>query len=118
MRRSCAVENASLTAWSRTQQTVSLSSAEAELHALTTGIAEGMVTKHLLQELGPEVTLMNHVDSQSAKSMGIQERTGKHETRDAEIHVCGRRSGEEVDESRKDQHEAEQSRCDDKVSDI
>ena len=40
------------TAWSRTQQTVSLSSAEAELYALTTGVAEGMVTKHLLQELG------------------------------------------------------------------
>ena len=59
--------NATLTAWSRTQQTVSLSSAEAELYALTTGIAEGMVTKHLLQELGHEVTLTNHVDSQSAK---------------------------------------------------
>ena len=44
--------NATLTAWSRTQQTVSLSSAEAELYALTTGVAEGMVTKHLLQELG------------------------------------------------------------------
>ena len=55
--RSCA-------AWSRTQQTVSLSSAEAEGYALTTGVAEGMVTKHLLQELGHEVILMNHVDSQ------------------------------------------------------
>ena len=37
---------ATLTAWSRTQQTVSLSSAEAELFALTTRVAEGMVTKH------------------------------------------------------------------------
>ena len=27
-----------------------------------------MVTKHLLQELGHEVILMNHVDSQSAKA--------------------------------------------------
>ena len=33
--------NATLTAWSRTQQTVSLSSAEAELYALTTGVAKG-----------------------------------------------------------------------------
>ena len=41
--------NATLTAWSRTQQTVSLSSAEAEFFALTTGVAERMVTKHLLQ---------------------------------------------------------------------
>ena len=40
--------NATLTAWSRTQQRVSLSSAEAELCALTTGVAEGMVTTHLL----------------------------------------------------------------------
>ena len=39
--------NATVTAWSRTQQTVSLSSAEAELYALTTGVAEGMVTKEL-----------------------------------------------------------------------
>ena len=56
--------NATLTAWSRTQQTVSLSSAEAEFFALTTGVAEGMVTKHLLQELGHNVILMDHVDSQ------------------------------------------------------
>ena len=55
--------NATLTALSRTQQTVSLSSAEAELYVLTTGVAEGMVTKHLLQELDHEVILMNHVDS-------------------------------------------------------
>ena len=55
--------SATPTAGSRTQQTVSLSSAEAELYALTTGIAEGMVTKQLLQELGHEVILMNHVDS-------------------------------------------------------
>ena len=39
--------NATLTAWSRTQQTVSLSSAEEELYALTIGVAERMVTKHL-----------------------------------------------------------------------
>ena len=43
--------NATLTAWSRTQQTASLSAAGGELHALTTGVVEGMVTKHLLQEL-------------------------------------------------------------------
>ena len=48
-----------LSAWSRTQQSVSLSSAEPELYALTTGISEGMVTKHLLIELGYEVTLAN-----------------------------------------------------------
>ena len=40
-----------LAAWSRTQQSVSLSSAEAELYALTTEIAEGVATKHLWKEL-------------------------------------------------------------------
>ena len=60
--------HATLTAWSRTQQTVSLSSAEAELYALTIGVTEGMVTKHLWQELRHDVILMNFVDSQSAKA--------------------------------------------------
>ena len=69
--------NATLTAWSRTQQTVSLSSAEAELYAFTTGVAKGMVTKHLLQELGPEVILMNHADSQSAKAWASKRGLGR-----------------------------------------
>ena len=69
--------SATITAWSRTQQTVSLSSAEAELYALTIGIAEAMVTNHLLQELGHEVTLMNHVDSQSAKAWASKRGQGR-----------------------------------------
>ena len=69
--------NATLTAWSRTQHTVSLSSAEAQLYALKTGVAEGMVTKHLLQELGHEVILMNHVDSQSAKAWASERGLGR-----------------------------------------
>ena len=69
--------NATLTAWSRTQQTVSLSSAEAELYALTIGMAEGMVTKHLWQELGHEVTLMNHVDRQSEKAWASKRKLGR-----------------------------------------
>ena len=60
-----------------TAQTVCLSFAEAELYALTTGIAEGMVTKHLLQELGHEVTLTNHVDSQSAKAWASRRGLGR-----------------------------------------
>ena len=59
--------NATLTACSRTQQTVSLSSAEAELYALTTGVAEGTVTKHLFQD----------VDSQSAKAWASKRGLGR-----------------------------------------
>ena len=36
-----------------------------------------MVTKHLLQELGHEVILMNHVDSQSAKAWVSKREVGK-----------------------------------------
>ena len=36
-----------VSAWSRWQQSVRLSSAEAELHVLTTGVADGMATKCL-----------------------------------------------------------------------
>ena len=42
--------------------------AEAELNALTTGIAEGMVTKHLMNELWCSVRLVTHVDSTSSKA--------------------------------------------------
>ena len=67
--RAPAVESRrTLSAWSRTQQSVSLSSAEAELYALKTGISKGMVAKHVLNEVGYEVSLVNHIDSQSAKA--------------------------------------------------
>ena len=49
--------------------------------------------------------------------MGIQERTWKNESCDAEVHVCARCCGE-VDKSCIHQHEAKQSRFDDKVSHI
>ena len=102
--------NATLTAWSRTQQTMSLSSAEAELYALTTGISEGMVTKHLLQELGHEVILMNHVDGQSANAWASKRGLRRMKHVMLKLHVRARRSGEEVDESLTHQRKAEQSR--------
>ena len=76
-----------------------------------------MVTKHLLQELGHEVILMNHVDSQSAKAWASKRRLGRMKHVMLK-YMCARRGGEEVDESRIHRHEAEQSRFDDKVSHI
>ena len=61
------------------QQRAEAQVAEAELYTVTTGIAEGMVTKHLLQELGHEVILLNHVDSQSAKAWGSKRGLGRVE---------------------------------------
>ena len=69
--------NATLSAGSRPQHSLSLSSAEAELCALTTGISDGVVTKHLWTELGHEVTLVNHVDSQSAKEWASKPKLGR-----------------------------------------
>ena len=49
-----------------------------ELYALTAGIVEGMVTKHLKRkELGHETTLVNHVDSQSAKAWASKRGSGR-----------------------------------------
>ena len=57
--------SATLSAWSGTQQSMSLSS------------SKGIVTKHLLKELGHEVTLVNHVDSQSAKAWASKRGLGR-----------------------------------------
>ena len=97
---------------------MSLSSAEEELYALTTGISKGMVTKHLLQELEHEAILMNHVDSQSAKAWASRRGLGRNKHVDVETHVCARCGGEEADESCTHQHKIEQSRFDDKESHI
>ena len=114
----CSGEMKTLTAWSRTQQTVSLSSAEAELYALTTGVAEGMVTKHLLQEFGHEVILMNHVDSQSAKAWASKRGLGRMKHVMLKYMYVQDCCGEEADKSCIHQHKTEQSRSDDKVSHI
>ena len=91
--------NETLTARSRTQQTVSLSSAGSELYALTNGLAKGMVTKHLLEDLGHGVTLMNHVDSQSAKALASRRGLGRTKHGHVEIHARARCSGKEAEES-------------------
>ena len=88
--------SATLSAWSRTQESVSLSSAQAELYALATGIDEDMATKHLSNELGYESI---------CKGMGIQARAGSNETCNVEVHVRARCRGEEADDTCLRQHE-------------
>ena len=56
---------------------MSLSSVEAVLYAPTPGIPERMVTEHLLKELGYDVTLVNHVDSQSANALASKQGLGR-----------------------------------------
>ena len=98
----------SLSARSRTQQSVSLSFAEAEFYALTTGIADGMVMEHLLKQLGHEVTVVNHVDSQSAKAWASKRGVRSDETCNVEVHVRANCRGEEANDTCPCQHEFEQ----------
>ena len=58
-----------------------------------------MVTKHLLQELGREVILMNHVDSKSAKAWASKRGLGRMKHVMLKYMYGARRSGEEADES-------------------
>ena len=107
--------NETLSAWRRTQQSVSFSSADAELCPLTNGTAEWMVTRHLLDELGYEVTIVSHVDGQC--SMAWASKRGlvrKHHVKLQNMFVQ-RCRGEEANYSCLCGHESEQSRLDDKV---
>ena len=60
--------------WSRTQQLISLSSAEAELNASITAGAEGLLMKHMTEEIGAACTLV--VRGDSSANDGIVHRTG------------------------------------------
>ena len=63
-----------LKTWSSTQATVALSSAEAELYALTKGAAQALGFITLLADLGVEVTATVHTDASAA--IGIARRAG------------------------------------------
>ena len=68
---------------SRTQATISLSTAEAELAALTSGVADAMLVKSMLSELGVEVKLKACSDSSSA--LAIASRLGPGRVRHLQI---------------------------------
>ena len=63
-----------LKSWSSTQLTIALSSAEAELYALTKGAAQALGFITLLADLGVEVSATVHTDASAA--IGIARRAG------------------------------------------
>lgn len=69
--------------WSRTQQLISLSSAEAELNASITAGCEGLLIKHMVRETGSDVEVCIRGDS-SANS-GIVHRAGTGRVKHLEI---------------------------------
>ena len=66
--------NHCLKMWSSTQATIALSSAEAELYALTKGAAEGLGMMSLLSDFGVTVNVTIHTDASAA--IGIVRRAG------------------------------------------
>ena len=60
--------------WSRTQQNVALSSAEAELNGICKAAQEGLAARHLAEELNLPVDLIIKTDSSAAR--GIIQRQG------------------------------------------
>ena len=70
--------------WSSTQATVALSSAEAELYALTKGAAQALGFITLLADLGAEAKATVHTDASAA--IGIARRAGFGKLRHLNVH--------------------------------
>ena len=66
-----------LTQWSRTQHVISLSSAEAELHALCSCATEGLALKNICVEIGLEMRFVLLTDSSAAKGIVMRQGAGK-----------------------------------------
>ena len=69
--------------FSKTQSTVALSSAEAELYAMTSACSEALGLQLMAREFGREVELMIHVDASAA--IGIAQRKGLGKIRHLEV---------------------------------
>ena len=63
--------------WSRTQQVVSLSSAEAELHGLTKCASEGLAAANMSMELYSSLPLRILTDSSAARGIVLRSGVGK-----------------------------------------
>ena len=63
--------------WSRTQQVVSLSSAEAELHGLPKCASEGLAAKNMAEECFIDIPMKLLTDSSAAKGIIMRNGVGK-----------------------------------------
>ena len=66
-----------LTTWSRTQPTVTLSTAEAELYAMGMAVQEGKFIQNILEELGMPSELKVHSDSSAARATVARRGVGR-----------------------------------------
>ena len=63
--------------WSRTQQVVSLSSAEAELHALCKCASEGLAARNMTLEMNMGLPLRLLTDASAARGIVMRQGAGK-----------------------------------------
>lgn len=66
-----------LTHWARTQQVVTLSSAESELHSISKCASEGLAASIMASELGMPMPLLVNTDSSAAKGIVMRSGCGK-----------------------------------------
>ena len=66
-----------LTTWSRTQPTVTLSTAEAELYAMGMAVQEGQFIQQILEEMGMPSELKLHSDSSAARAVVARRGVGR-----------------------------------------
>ena len=66
-----------VSAWSRTQPVVALSTAEAELIAMTMAVQEGQFLQHLLTELNVETKIHVYSDSSAARAVVARRGCGR-----------------------------------------
>lgn len=71
--------------WSRTQNLIAKSSAEAELYASVRAACEALGVQTLLKDLGQELAACVHIDTSAAKSM--TEREGRAKIRHVDVNV-------------------------------
>ena len=70
----CLYHGSNIKRWSKTQTTIALSSGEAELHGIASGIAHGLGMQSLARDLGFELKIRVHSDATAA--LGICRRRG------------------------------------------
>ena len=63
--------------WSRTQQTVALSSAEAELNAMCKGGQEGLAAKIMVEEIGRSLSVRMRTDASAAVGVIARQEAGR-----------------------------------------
>lgn len=77
--------NHCMTSWSKTQEMITKSSAEAELYAVVRGGTEGLGMLTLLKDMGQQANLQLHLDATAAKS--TVERQGLSKVRHVDVNV-------------------------------